>query len=1119
MRIRQLELQSFGHFEGLTINLDHPHNGLMFVVGPNEAGKSTLRSALRLALFGTSDRITAGRPTRDTSLAALLTTDEGEILLRRQGGKKAFRADGSQLADEDLRDLVKVSPDLFDHLFCLDHDALRRHAVALLQSDGGLGRIVFGAAFGGGNVAGISSGLQRQIDERFKPQGQTQLLVKELGRLRDVEGKLHALTITADVWAKQRDAIARLDAEISNLAAEREALKAKETRLTRIKGSAPNRAERERLRGEVETLLAAGPILSPEHLEGLANTRQAHRELVTDLNRLRGESERREARLAQINNDERLLGHSADVQALVEELASYRHDLELIRNHEIALETRDELPRPEVLLAAVTDLAAMNALATSLPEVEVDLAARRAAVNGGLSRLGITVAREAVASLPVPATEVIERVRREKIDRSQERARLRRMVDDHDAEIAAAQRRIAEVSKAQPVPSMAEIGTARVERDEGWRCVRQWFVEGQEPDAGSSNRNQAAARVDAALSNLDLLVDAVLNDTERAATVQSLRAKVQERETARQEALKGLVGLEALLAPAAEAWETLWQGVTVRVGTPEEMANWRNDWLELTRAIAELGAKEAHVEHAVESLAAGRKRLVEALTANGRPPQPDQNFLSLHARASALADEHNQGLEVARQVELARVRKKRVDQRIDVLLPLLDAEDVHGGEDAIRTLEGAWRAQSNARDERRRLGGELDEIRREQADKMLALAGRDKELERIAASVGTAIEDLDTVSERTRAVQELRGRIEDLERLLVEGGDGLSLDELCAEGAAAGSPDEIVARLDSINQKIKELQVPHDQRVGERATAKKEWEQIRGDADAAMLADEREQVLAKIARLTDETVVFTLAKALLDLAVDEARASGEGELVQRAGHFFQMLTDGEFERLDLETHHDVVYVVALRPNGGARLYPAALSDGTRDQLWLAWRLAGIEHHLKQVGTVPLIVDDVLVNFDDRRAGAAFAAFAELAAETQVVVLTHHPHLVEVARARLGEHRVAVTELGPRPQHRQPVVQIIANEEALSPEPPDVPKDPPTSSSKGSEDTKPTSAPVVGSVSKQLLAAIDDQWRGKSELVIRSGISESDWLATIKTLVTSGKVEQEGNKKGAKYRRN
>ena len=85
-------------------------------------------------------------------------------------------------------------------------------------------------------------------------------------------------------------------------------------------------------------------------------------------------------------------------------------------------------------------------------------------------------------------------------------------------------------------------------------------------------------------------------------------------------------------------------------------------------------------------------------------------------------------------------------------------------------------------------------------------------------------------------------------------------------------------------------------------------------------------------------------------------------------------------------------------------------------------LIDLKNTLIRQGKYTDAVDDVLVNFDDRRAGAAFAAFAELAAETQVIVLTHHPHLVEVARERLGEHRVAVTELGDFVEALRRVVQ-------------------------------------------------------------------------------------------------
>ena len=68
-----------------------------------------------------------------------------------------------------------------------------------------------------------------------------------------------------------------------------------------------------------------------------------------------------------------------------------------------------------------------------------------------------------------------------------------------------------------------------------------------------------------------------------------------------------------------------------------------------------------------------------------------------------------------------------------------------------------------------------------------------------------------------------------------------------------------------------------------------------------------------------------------------------------------------------------------------------------DQLFLALRLAGIEQHLADREPMPLIIDDVLVNFDDRRAAATLRCIAELSKQTQVLLFTHHHHLVELAR--------------------------------------------------------------------------------------------------------------------------
>lgn len=79
-----------------------------------------------------------------------------------------------------------------------------------------------------------------------------------------------------------------------------------------------------------------------------------------------------------------------------------------------------------------------------------------------------------------------------------------------------------------------------------------------------------------------------------------------------------------------------------------------------------------------------------------------------------------------------------------------------------------------------------------------------------------------------------------------------------------------------------------------------------------------------------------------------------------------------------------------------------MSDGTADQLYLALRLAAIYEYIEHSPPMPMIADDLLVNFDNERATAGLKVLAELARHTQVVFFTHHRHLLEIAQSTLGE---------------------------------------------------------------------------------------------------------------------
>ena len=90
---------------------------------------------------------------------------------------------------------------------------------------------------------------------------------------------------------------------------------------------------------------------------------------------------------------------------------------------------------------------------------------------------------------------------------------------------------------------------------------------------------------------------------------------------------------------------------------------------------------------------------------------------------------------------------------------------------------------------------------------------------------------------------------------------------------------------------------------------------------------------------------------------------------------------------------------------GERVSVEGMSTGSRDQLYLALRLASLEKYMNNAEPMPFIVDDILVDFDDKRSEAALNTLSEFAEKTQVIVFTHHRRVVDQARSLLRPAQV------------------------------------------------------------------------------------------------------------------
>lgn len=142
-----------------------------------------------------------------------------------------------------------------------------------------------------------------------------------------------------------------------------------------------------------------------------------------------------------------------------------------------------------------------------------------------------------------------------------------------------------------------------------------------------------------------------------------------------------------------------------------------------------------------------------------------------------------------------------------------------------------------------------------------------------------------------------------------------------------------------------------------------------------------EQVTARIARLEEAYGALVLAQETLAEARAELQRRFAPRITKQAQKLLSRMTDGRYHSITMgedfslqagagkeETLHDALW----------------RSDGTMDQLYLALRLAVAQ---ELTPDAPLILDDVLVRFDDQRMRAAVEVLRELAKEKQVICFT------------------------------------------------------------------------------------------------------------------------------------
>ena len=233
----------------------------------------------------------------------------------------------------------------------------------------------------------------------------------------------------------------------------------------------------------------------------------------------------------------------------------------------------------------------------------------------------------------------------------------------------------------------------------------------------------------------------------------------------------------------------------------------------------------------------------------------------------------------------------------------------------------------------------------------------------------------------------------------------LSVDVLTQQADAEDS-DALHVEVQNLEEQIEALQADRDTARDLLKDAKKDRDLFgRATDDAALAKQLATNALATVITDSERFIRLQHSISFLRDQIEAYRKNSQGPMIQKTSAFFNTLTNGSFSGVAAqqdEQNPNQINLVALRnspQNPDATpdaLNTQALSEGTRDQLYLALRMAAIDIHLDHHAAMPLILDDVLMTFDDSRSHAFFQLMKKLSEKTQVIIFTHHHHTAKMA---------------------------------------------------------------------------------------------------------------------------
>ena len=249
---------------------------------------------------------------------------------------------------------------------------------------------------------------------------------------------------------------------------------------------------------------------------------------------------------------------------------------------------------------------------------------------------------------------------------------------------------------------------------------------------------------------------------------------------------------------------------------------------------------------------------------------------------------------------------------------------------------------------------------------------------------------------------ELKSRVREAERQIRRvSGDGEKYDIFVEELKASD-----LLGLGEENRRLEECLKTLDQRksenIGKQGAIQNQIEQLEHESESSLSRVMRESLLEELHEKSREWAAFVLAQKILAKAVEVYEKERQPAVIVEAQSFFSKITAGRYTRIYSPLNSSEIYV---EDREGRQKSVQELSRGTAEQLYLSLRFGFIREFEKHSEPLPIVFDDVLVNFDPERCKSACESMEDLVLGNQVFYFTCHPETVQMLEGRFPEARV------------------------------------------------------------------------------------------------------------------